>query len=90
MRIETYLCDKEGCKRERAGNSSLTAFIETTPDGSGNGYDHWYAIFDLCPADLLLFTNELLTGIFETNPRLKLPDDIKTLLTRLKIRHEVR
>lgn len=66
MKIEKFLCDKEGCKNERAGDRSLHLYLNSTPGGSGNGYEHWSACFDLCAKHLLDLLQLLLDG-FKAN-----------------------
>jgi hypothetical protein len=67
MKIEKFYCDRTGCKNERIGEANLTAYLESTRDASGNGSDHWYACFDLCPKHALDLLQTLLTSLFDSN-----------------------
>jgi len=84
--ITKYLCDKKDCKRERAGDGSLHIFSHSTPDASGNGYEHWQAAADLCPQHLLEFTRFLI-GLIEDK---KLPKQLKEVYEKMGISFELR
>ena len=84
-KIEKYLCDKFDCKRERAGDGSLQIFSHSTPDASGNGYEHWKATADLCPQHLLEFTRFLI-GLIEDN---RLPKQLKDVYEKFGVSFEL-
>jgi len=84
-RIENYICDKKDCKRLRVGEGSLRIFSHSTPDASGNGYEHWQAKADLCPQHLLEFT-QFLIGLIEDK---RLPKQLKEAFEKFGVSFEL-
>ena len=88
MKIEKFLCDREGCKNERIGDKSLNAYLESTRDASGNGSDHWYACFDLCAKHAFELLQTLLTSLFDSNEAIT--KSAKELLKNQGVKWEAR
>lgn len=84
MKIEKFLCDKEGCKNERAGDKSLKLFLNSNMDASGNGREYWHAYFDLCAKHTLELLQLLLDGFKATEA------EVKRFLSEKKIKWEAR
>ena len=86
MKIEKFLCDREGCKNERICDKSLSAYLESTRDASGSGSNHWYASFDLCAKHAFELLQTLLTSSFDSNE----PLTAKELLKKQGVKWETR
>jgi hypothetical protein len=85
-RVEQFFCDREGCKKFRAGERSLEIYSHSTPDGSGNGSDDWQACADLCPEHLLAFTQYLI-GLIEDK---KVPAKLKDVFEKFNVKAVLR
>lgn len=85
MKIERFRCDVEGCQQERAGDKSLYVYSHSTPDASGNGSEHWQAVFDLCARHLLDFSQALIYNVEDK----KSPIKLLALLDNLQIKSRI-
>lgn len=85
MKIEKHICDKRGCKKERAGGRSIQIFSHSTPDASGNGREYWQAKADLCEEHLRDLAQRLI-GVIEDR---KIPNPLKKIFDELDIAYEV-
>jgi hypothetical protein len=88
MKVEKFYCDAEGCKNERMSN--FHAYLKSTRDASGNGSDHWYAVFDLCAAHAAQLFQAMLEAHYEPATRKTIPASAADLLRANNIKWEER
>jgi hypothetical protein len=85
-KVIKHHCDWPGCKDERAIDEGLQVFSHSEMDPSGNGYNHWNAVFDLCALHLKWFADALIKNSEDTGGKIT----PLVLVKKLNIHYEMR